>query len=62
MWIKNPDGTVLVPTQTLSGSGTMVEPIVVGQTGDYHVFLNPQTDTTGVGDGARLHGAAGHRP
>ena len=62
MWIKNPDGTVLVPTQTLSGGGAMVEPIVVGQTGDYHVFLNPQTDTTGVGDGARLHGAVGHRP
>ena len=47
MWIKNPDGTVLVPTQTLSGGGTMVEPIVVGQTGNYHVFLNPQTDATG---------------
>ena len=44
MWIKNPDGTVLVPTQTLSGSGAMVEPVVVDQTGDYHVFLNPQAD------------------
>jgi len=47
MWIKNPDGTVLVPTQTLTGSGAMVEPIVVDQTGDYHVFVNPQTDATG---------------
>ena len=26
MWIKNPDGTVLVPTQTLTGGGVMVEP------------------------------------
>ena len=25
----------------------MVEPIVVGQTGDYHVFLNPHADATG---------------
>jgi hypothetical protein len=48
MWIKNPDGTVLVPTQTLSGSGAMVEPVVVGQTGDYHVFVNPATDNTGA--------------
>jgi len=48
MWIKNPDGTVLVPTQTLSGNGAMVEPIVVGQTGDYHVFINPATDNTGA--------------
>jgi len=48
MWIKNPDGTVLVPTQTLSGSGAMVEPIVVGQTGDYRVFVNPATDNTGA--------------
>ncbi len=47
MWIKNPDGTVLVPTQTVSGSGIMVEPLVVGQTGDYHVFLNPTADSTG---------------
>jgi len=47
MWIKNPDGTVLVPTQTLTGSGAMVEPIVVDQTGEYHVFVNPQTDATG---------------
>ncbi len=47
MWIKNPDGTVLVPSQTLSGSGAMVEPIVVDQTGNYHVFLNPTTDNTG---------------
>jgi hypothetical protein len=47
MWIKNPDGTVLVASQSLSGSGIMVEPIVVTQTGDYHVFLNPDTFTTG---------------
>jgi hypothetical protein len=47
MWIKNPDGTVLVPTQTLSGSGAMVEPVVVDQTGDYHVFVNPTTESTG---------------
>jgi hypothetical protein len=47
MWIKNPDGTVLVPTQTLSGSGAMVEPVVVDQTGDYHVFVNPVNDSTG---------------
>jgi len=47
MWIKNPDGTVLVPSQTVSGSGIMVEPVVVGQTGDYHVFLNPTADNTG---------------
>ncbi len=47
MWIKNPDGTVLVPTQTVSGSGIMVEPLVVGQTGDYRVFLNPTADATG---------------
>jgi hypothetical protein len=48
MWIKNPDGTVLVPTQTLSGGGAMVEPIVVGQTGDYRIFVNPATDNTGA--------------
>ncbi|HSD03957.1 MAG TPA: hypothetical protein VLB81_16390 [Gaiellales bacterium] len=48
MWIKNPDGTVLVPTQTLSGNGAMVEPIVVDQTGDYHIFVNPATDNTGT--------------
>jgi hypothetical protein len=47
MWIKNPDGTVLVPSQALSGSGIMVEPVVVGQTGDYHIFLNPDTFNTG---------------
>jgi hypothetical protein len=47
MWIKNPDGTVLVASQSLSGSGIMVEPIVVTQTGDYHIFLNPATFTTG---------------
>src|SRR6185503_15245110 len=47
MWIKNPDGTVLVPTQTLTGSGAMVEPIVVDQTGNYHVFLNPVNEATG---------------
>ncbi len=47
MWIKNPDGTVLVPTDTLLGSGAMVEPVVVGQAGEYHAFLNPATDTTG---------------
>ena len=47
MWIKNPDGTGLVPTQTLSGGGAMVEPIVVGQTGVCHVFVNPQADATG---------------
>jgi pre-peptidase len=48
MWIKNPDGTVLVPTQTLSGNGAMVEPIVVSQTGEYHIFVNPAADDTGT--------------
>jgi hypothetical protein len=47
MWIKNPDGTVLAPSRALSGNGIMVEPVVVGQTGDYHVFLNPDTYNTG---------------
>jgi hypothetical protein len=47
MWIKNPDGTVLVPTQTLTGAGIMVEPLVVGQTGDYRVSLNPTADAIG---------------
>ena len=47
MWIKNPDGTVLVPSQALTGSGIMVEPVVVDQTGTYHIFLNPDTFNTG---------------
>jgi hypothetical protein len=47
MWIKNPDGTVLVPTQSLAGGGIMVEPLVLGQTGAYHIFLNPDTVNTG---------------
>src|SRR4249920_1584657 len=47
MWIKNPDGTVLVPAQSLPGNGIMVEPLVLGQTGDYHIFLNPDTFNTG---------------
>jgi hypothetical protein len=38
---------VLVPSQALSGNGIMVESVVVGQTGDYHVFLNPDTFNTG---------------
>src|SRR5204862_8136377 len=47
MWIKNPDGTVLVPARPLLGSGIMVEPLVLGQDGDYHIFLNPDTFNTG---------------
>jgi hypothetical protein len=48
MWVKNPDGTVLVPSQSLAGSGIMIEPLVLGQNGVYHIFLNPDTFNTGA--------------
>ena len=61
MWIKNPDGTVLVPDADAPGRRNHGRAAGRRPDGHYHVFLNPDTFNTGVGHGARLHGAAGHR-